>query len=57
MIAPWFADLPELDDRSRELVLRLLLDTLAYRDVTRDDVRDAYAAAVTAGRSGAWIGG
>jgi hypothetical protein len=41
----WFADLPELDDRGRELVLRLLLDTLVYRDVTRDDVREAYATA------------
>jgi hypothetical protein len=46
----WFADLPELDDRGRELVLRLLLDVLAYRDVTRDDIRDVYAAAVTASR-------
>jgi hypothetical protein len=57
MIESWFADLPSLNDAGRQLVLRLLLDTLAYRDVTRDDVRDAYAAAVTAGRSGAWIGG
>jgi hypothetical protein len=45
MTSAWFADLPELDDRSRQLVLRLLLDVLVYRDVTRDDMREAYAEA------------
>jgi hypothetical protein len=43
----WFADLPELDDRGRELVLRLLLDVLTYRDLTRDDYRELVATAAS----------
>lgn len=39
---PWHADLPELDDDGRRVVLGSLLDTLTYRNVTRDDVREAY---------------
>jgi hypothetical protein len=45
MIEPWFADLPELDDRGRRWVLESVLDVLTYRDLTRDDIRDAYATA------------
>lgn len=45
---PWYADLPELDDAGRRYVLAHLLGLLVLRDVTRDDVRQAYAEAAGA---------
>jgi hypothetical protein len=47
MIEPWWADLPvtELDDRGREFVLAQILDMLVYRNVDRDDLREAIATA------------
>lgn len=49
MNRPWSAELPELPDaRAALAVLAQLLDVLTYRNVNRDDVRDAYAAAIAA---------
>lgn len=43
--SPWWSELPSLDERGRQAVLWCVLDILSYRDVTRADVRDAFATA------------
>jgi hypothetical protein len=45
MTSPWHADLPAIPDEWKLAVLTQLLDVLVYRDVTRDDVREAYEVA------------